>query len=74
MEPLEVLTLRELLSVFKKHGIEIIAPQVGDRFDPQQHQAMFKAPVQGRPSRLKSRARIYNLYVNVDSVSRELVR
>ena len=41
------LTLRELLSVFKKHGIEIIAPEVGDKFDPQQHQAMFEAPVPG---------------------------
>lgn len=39
------LTMRELLSVFKKHGIEVIAPQVGDRFDPQHHQAMFEAPV-----------------------------
>jgi molecular chaperone GrpE len=39
------LTMRELLSVFKKHGIEVIAPQVGDRFDPQLHQAMFEAPV-----------------------------
>ncbi|MEM9575611.1 MAG: nucleotide exchange factor GrpE [Pseudomonadota bacterium] len=41
------LTMRELLSVFKKHGIEIIAPEVGDPFDPQQHQAMFEAPVPG---------------------------
>ncbi|WP_299780012.1 nucleotide exchange factor GrpE [uncultured Roseobacter sp.] len=41
------LTMRELLSVFKKHGIEVIAPEVGDRFDPQQHQAMFEAPVPG---------------------------
>ncbi len=39
------LTMRELLSVFKKHGIEPIEPQVGDRFDPQSHQAMFEAPV-----------------------------
>ncbi len=39
------LTMRELLHVFKKHGIEPIAPQVGDRFDPQTHQAMFEAPV-----------------------------
>ena len=39
------LTMRELLNVFKKHGIEVIAPQVGDRFDPQVHQAMFEAPV-----------------------------
>jgi molecular chaperone GrpE len=39
------LTMRELLSVFKKHGIEIITPAVGDKFDPQVHQAMFEAPV-----------------------------
>jgi len=40
-----VLTMRELLSVFKKHGIEVITPAVGDKFDPQVHQAMFEAPV-----------------------------
>lgn len=39
------LTMRELLNVFKKHGIDIIAPEVGDRFDPKVHQAMFEAPV-----------------------------
>ena len=39
------LTMRELLSVFQKHGIEVIAPVIGDRFDPQVHQAMFEAPV-----------------------------
>lgn len=39
------LTMRELLNVFSKHGIEPIAPQIGDRFDPQTHQAMFEAPV-----------------------------
>lgn len=41
------LTMRELLSVFKKHGIDMISPEVGDRFDPQHHQAMFEAPVPG---------------------------
>tara|TARA_R110002033_G_scaffold25788_4_gene59488 strand:+ start:2412 stop:2975 length:564 start_codon:yes stop_codon:yes gene_type:complete len=41
------LTMRELLHVFKKHGMEMIAPEVGDKFDPQQHQAMFEAPVPG---------------------------
>ena len=41
------LTMRELQNVFAKHGIQIIAPQVGDRFDPQMHQAMFEAPVPG---------------------------
>ena len=41
------LTMRELLSVFSKHGIVLITPEVGDRFDPQQHQAMFEAPLPG---------------------------
>jgi molecular chaperone GrpE len=41
------LTMRELLNVFNKHGIELIMPEVGDRFDPQNHQAMFEAPVEG---------------------------
>ena len=39
------LTLRELSNVFAKHGIEAITPKVGDRFDPQMHQAMFEAPL-----------------------------
>jgi len=44
------LTMRELLSVFKKHGIELISPEVGDKFDPQMHEAMFEAPVPGTKS------------------------
>jgi len=44
------LTMRELLSVFNKHGIEPIVPEVGDKFDPQVHQAMFEAPVPGTKS------------------------
>ncbi len=39
------LTMRELLNVFAKHGIVPISPEVGDRFDPQHHEAMFEAPV-----------------------------
>ncbi|MEX3017292.1 nucleotide exchange factor GrpE [Gymnodinialimonas hymeniacidonis] len=39
------LTLKELLNVFGKHGITPIQPEVGDKFDPQLHQAMFEAPV-----------------------------
>ena len=39
------LTMRELLNVFKKHGIEVVSPQIGDKFDPQIHEAMFEAPV-----------------------------
>ncbi len=41
------LTMRELLNVFGKHGIELISPAEGDTFDPQLHQAMFEAPVPG---------------------------
>jgi molecular chaperone GrpE len=41
------LTMRELLNVFSKHGIRIVSPQVGDKFDPQMHEAMFEAPVPG---------------------------
>ena len=41
------LTMRELLNVMTKHGVTPIAPQIGDQFDPQHHQAMFEAPVPG---------------------------
>ena len=41
------LTMRELISVFRKHGIEPISPEVGDKFDPKLHEAMFEAPVPG---------------------------
>jgi molecular chaperone GrpE len=41
------LTMRELVNVFGRHGMTVIAPQVGDRFDPAVHQAMFEAPLPG---------------------------
>ncbi|MEM1003968.1 MAG: nucleotide exchange factor GrpE [Pseudomonadota bacterium] len=41
------LTMRALKDVFQKHGIEVITPEVGDRFDPNLHEAMFEAPVPG---------------------------
>jgi molecular chaperone GrpE len=41
------LTMREVLNIFSKHNLKIIAPQVGDRFDPAIHQAMFEAPLPG---------------------------
>ena len=41
------LTLRELSNVMTKHGVTPISPAVGDQFDPQQHQAMFEAPLPG---------------------------
>ncbi|WP_293450495.1 nucleotide exchange factor GrpE [Planktotalea sp.] len=41
------LTMRELINVFGKHGITPVTPEVGDKFDPKVHQAMFEAPVLG---------------------------
>jgi molecular chaperone GrpE len=38
------LTMREIVSTFAKHGITVIAPQVGDRFDPAVHEAMLRRP------------------------------
>ncbi len=46
MEGIE-LTMKELIRVFEKHGIVMVAPKVGERFDPQLHEAMFEAPVPG---------------------------
>lgn len=39
------LTLRELGNVFAKHGITVLDPALGEKFDPQLHEAMFEAPV-----------------------------
>ena len=41
------LTQRELLNVFARHGVHAVAPQIGDKFDPTVHEAMFEAPVPG---------------------------
>ena len=41
------LTLRELSNVFAKHGITVITPRPGDKFDPSEHEAMFEAAVPG---------------------------
>lgn len=41
------LTQRELINVFGRHGIQTLAPKVGDKFDPTVHEAMFEAPVPG---------------------------
>jgi len=39
------LTMRELLNVFSKHGMTVIAPKIGERFDPNIHESMFEAPL-----------------------------
>jgi len=44
------LTLRELIKVLGKHGVSLIVPEIGDQFDPQNHEAMFEAPVPGTKS------------------------
>jgi len=41
------LTLRELTNVMTKHGMKPIAPQPGDTFNPEIHEAMFEAPLPG---------------------------
>jgi molecular chaperone GrpE len=44
------LTKRELLSAFTKNKIERLVPEIGEKFDPQLHQAMFEAPVPDIPA------------------------
>ncbi len=44
------LTQRDLLAAFQKHKIEKVEPEVGDKFDPKLHQAMFEAPVPDQPT------------------------
>ena len=41
------LTMRELVNVFERHGVHVVSPAIGDRFDPQYHEAMFEAPLPG---------------------------
>ncbi|GHF02403.1 protein GrpE [Aliiroseovarius zhejiangensis] len=41
------LTMRSLLNIFEKHGIRLLSPEIGDKFDPEVHEAMFEAPVPG---------------------------
>lgn len=39
------LTRKDLLKVFEKHNILVLNPEVGEKFDPKMHQAMFEAAV-----------------------------
>lgn len=41
------LTQRALLNAFEKHKITRLNPDMGDKFDPKLHQAMFEAPLPG---------------------------
>ena len=63
------LTQRELISVFKKHKIEKIEPEIGEKFDPKWHQAMFESPI---PDTKKGE--IIQIMVNGFRVSDRLLR
>lgn len=43
------MTERTLLTVFEKHKISRIAPEKGEKFDHQRHQAMFEVPTDAHP-------------------------
>jgi molecular chaperone GrpE len=42
-------TERALAAAFERHGMKRIEPKVGDRFDPNLHEAMFEVPGTGQP-------------------------
>ena len=63
------LTQRELISVFKKHKIEKIEPEIGEKFDPKWHQAMFESPI---PDTKKGE--IVQIMVNGFRISDRLLR
>jgi len=42
-------TERALLAAFERHGIKRIEPEIGERFDPNLHEAMFEVPDTGKP-------------------------
>ncbi|HZL58911.1 MAG TPA: nucleotide exchange factor GrpE [Stellaceae bacterium] len=43
-------TERELLAIFERHGVKRVEPQIGERFDPNLHQAMFEIAETGLPA------------------------
>ncbi|TVQ37223.1 MAG: nucleotide exchange factor GrpE [Geminicoccaceae bacterium] len=43
------MTERTLLSAFEKHKVQRVAPQKGEKFDHQRHQAMFEVPTADFP-------------------------
>lgn len=44
------MTARELAQTLAKHGVAPVEPAVGDRFDPNLHQAMFEVPDPSSPA------------------------
>ncbi|MGH7087592.1 MAG: nucleotide exchange factor GrpE [Stellaceae bacterium] len=43
-------TERGLLAALERHGVRKIEPRIGDRFDHNQHQAMFEVEASGQPA------------------------
>jgi len=44
------LTQRSLISIFERHGITPIQPEMGEKFDPNRHEAMFEVPTGDAPA------------------------
>jgi molecular chaperone GrpE len=42
-------TERALLAALERHGIKRIEPEIGERFDPNSHEAMVEVPNTGKP-------------------------
>ncbi len=43
-------TERELLATLERHGVRKVAPEPGDRFDPNLHEAVFEVDAPERPA------------------------
>ncbi|HLI23199.1 MAG TPA: nucleotide exchange factor GrpE [Stellaceae bacterium] len=43
-------TERALFAAFERHGLKRIEPQIGERFDPNAHEAMLEVPNTGQPA------------------------
>ena len=46
VEGIEI-TQKDLINAFDKNGIVRLSPEVGEKFDPNLHQAMFETPIPG---------------------------
>lgn len=43
-------TERALFAAFERHGLKRVEPEIGERFDPNSHEAMFEVPNTGQPA------------------------
>lgn len=42
------LTNSELLNTLRRHGIEKVEPQIGEKFDPKMHEALYQAAIKDK--------------------------